>query len=39
MLPQKQAEEPIVSTYNETEPDVREEKQNDQSLFSKKSIL
>lgn len=41
MLPQKQAEEAIVSTFNETEHEVKdEEKQDEQhSFFSVKSIL
>lgn len=39
MLPSKQAEEAIVSTFNETEHDDREEEREDQSGFTIKSIL
>lgn len=39
MLPSKQAEEAIVSNFNETEQDDREEEREDQSGFSFKSAL
>lgn len=40
MLPQKQAEEAIVSSYNETEHDGREEEKEEHSSgFNMKSVL
>lgn len=39
MFPQKQAEEAIVSSFNQTEPDDRDEEVEDQSIFSLKSFL
>lgn len=39
MLPQKQAEEAIVSNYNETEIEGKEEEKEDQSILSVKSFL
>ena len=40
MLPQKQAEEAIVSNFSETEHETREEeKEEQQSMFSVKNIL
>lgn len=39
MVPQKQAEEAMVSTFNETENEERDEEREDQSGFSFKSLL
>ena len=42
MLPQKQAEEAIVSNFNETDPEGKEEQQpieDDQSIFNVKNLL
>lgn len=39
MVPQKQAEEAIVSNYNETEIEGKEEEKEDQSILSVKSFL
>lgn len=39
MLPQKQAEEAIVSSYNETEIEGKEEEKEEQSILSVKSLL
>nr|DAD32180.1 TPA_asm: hypothetical protein HUJ06_011031 [Nelumbo nucifera] len=39
MLPHKQAEEAIISNFNETEHEGKEEEKTDQSMFSVKSLL